>query len=272
MMKNLLGLLTMFIYPLMTFSQGTLIDKQDAYGDLFCQSVKSCDEFMCRFNEEEFFPGLDSCDSEKRNKNFLLLFDYKLSEGKDKNAFIQDVANFYRTVKSNDVKLKYESKKWYAELRATFLFKKRSVELGLILQPGKTPKNLPCWSIVGINGLEKLGYKDSINRYTISPEQHEALFVEIESDFKHTSNEFSLFRGYDVKLDALSYFFALVETGTLTFQKRVFTQFHFFDVPSYVFCVKYHDRKQSNTGWLISDYRHIDENEKAKILNQLLDR
>lgn len=259
-------------FSMIAMAQGTILDGQVAYGNLFRQSVKSCDEFMCRFNEEEFFPNLDTCDTQLGKKNFLLLFDHKLSEGKEKDSFLKDVFQFYDAVKANNVKLKYDSKNWYAELRINFAYKKNNIELGLVLQPEKTPKNLPCWTIVGINGLETIGYTDSIGRLVISPEQHEAEFMEIESDFKFYSTAFSKFRGYKVQLDALSYFFALVESGTLTFERRISTRFHFFDIPSYTFSVKYHKRKKSNTGWLIFDYKKASEKEKTELLNQLLGR
>lgn len=252
------------------FAQGTVTSDGNAYGDLFRQSVKSCDEFMRRFNEEELFPNLDASDPELLAKNFLLLFDCKLAEGKDKEAFLEDIGQFHDAVKACNAKLKYDSKDWYAELRAKFSYKKKSVELGLVLQPERSQENLPCWAVVGINGLEKIGYADAPDRLAVSPEQHEALFVEIESDFKYSSKTFSRFRSHKARMDALSYFFALVESGTLTFQNRLSTRFHFFDIPSYVFCVEYHERTQANTGWLISSYSKADETTKNAMLNQLL--
>lgn len=269
-MKYIVSFLLFVSYSLLGYSQGTLIDEQVAYGGLFRQSVKSCDEFMCRFNEEEFFPDLDPSDPDLGKKNFLFLFDHKLSEGKEKSTFLQDIFSFYSVVRTNKVKLDYDSKKWFAELRTEFTYKKKNVELGIILQTEKSQKGLPCWSIVGVNGLEKIGFRYTTNRYTISPEQHEALFSEIDSDLQYSSKEFSLFRGQEITIDALSYFFALVETGTIKFQKRIKTQFHFFDVPSYIFCIEYRDRSKSNTGWLITSYNRTDEKSKVLLLNKLL--
>ena len=271
-MKYIVSFFLFVSYSLLGYSQGTLIDEQVAYGGLFRQSVKSCDEFMCRFNEEEFFPDLDPSDPDLGKKNFLFLFDHKLSEGKEKSTFLQDIFSFYSIVRTNKVKLDYDSKKWFAELRTEFTYKKKNVELGIILQTEKSQKGLPCWSIVGVNGLEKIGFRDTTNRYTISPEQHEALFSEIDSDLQYSSKEFSLFRGQEITIDALSYFFALVETGTIKFQKRIKTQFHFFDVPSYIFCIEYRDRSKSNTGWLITSYNRTDEKSKVLLLNKLLGR
>lgn len=253
-------------------AQTITISGQDAYVTLFNQSVKSCEEFMCRFNEEEFFPGLDKNDPELGKKNFLSLFDYQLAAHKDKNKFLSDVFSFYDAVRRDSVRLCYESKNWYAELRTMFKFQKKEVELGIILQPERTPRNLQCWTIVGVNGLDKVGYVDSTSRQVISPEQHEAEFMEIESCFKFSSRQFSQFRGYQTSLDALSYFFALVESGALVFDSRVSTKFHFFDVPSYMFTVSYHGRETSNTGWLISDCKEVTEKEKAKILKELLSK
>ena len=252
------------------YSQSTLtFGGQDVYDVLFRQSVKSCDEFMCRFNEEEFFPGLDEADPQKGKKNFLSLFDYDLSQSSDKESFMKDVFHFYDIVKQYNVKLKYESKNWFAELRVNFIYKKKAVEISLVLQTEKTPKDLSCWTIVGVKGLDKLGYADSSQRMVISPEQHEAEFMELESDFKFYSKQFSQFRSYHAGLDPLSYFFALVETGTLTFDRRISTTFHFFDVPSYVFSVGYFNRKKSNTGWLITEYKEVSQEEKKLLLKQL---
>lgn len=242
----------------------------DYYELLFNRCVKSCDEFMCRFNEEEFFPDLDKKDEQLGQKNMMLLFDYQLSKKLGKEKFLQDVWKFYDVVKSNNVKLKYESKKWFAEVRIAFMCNRKSVELGLVLQPEKTPKGLDCWTVIGVNGLDKIGYKDSTRRLVISPEQHEAEFMELESDFKYSAKEFSQFRSYKSNLDALSYFFALVESGFLVFKKRVSTTYYFFDVPSYVFSVTHFNRKSSNTGWLITSYNEINDMEKNKIINKLL--
>lgn len=253
-------------------AQGTVLDKQDAFGALFRQSVKSCDEFMCRFNEEEFFPDLDANDPQLGLKNFMLLFDYQLVNKKGKEKFIEETNHFYETIKKGKIKLTFESRNWYAELRTNFLHEKSNVELGIILQPEKTPKGLWCWTIVGVNGLEKVGFADSTKRMVISPEQNESEFMEIESDFKFSSKQFSQFRSYNKKLEALSYFFALVESGKLTFKSRVSTTYHFFDVPSYAFSVRYHDRKKSNTGWLIFDYKKLTKEEKNSKLQKLLSK
>lgn len=248
----------------------SILGGPDYYDLLFNRCVKSCDEFMCRFNEEEVFPDLDKNDEQLGQKNMMLLFDYQLSKELGKEKFLQDVWKFYDVVKSNNVKLKYESKNWFAEVRVAFMYDKKSVELGLVLQPEKTPKGLDCWTVVGVNELDKIGYKDSTQRLVISPEQHEAEFMELESDFKFSAKEFSQFRSYETKLDALSYFFALVESGVLVFNKRVSTTYQFFDVPSYVFSVTYFNRKNSNTGWLITSYREVDNMEKSEIINKLL--
>lgn len=253
-------------------AQSTVLDKQDAFGSLFRQSVKSCDEFMCRFNEDEFFPDLDASDPQFGLKNFMLLFDYQLVSKKGKEKFIEETNQFYETIKKSKAKLNFESHNWYAELRTNFMYGKNNVDIGIILQPEKTPKNLWCWTIVGVNGLEKIGFADSTKRMVISPEQNESEFMEIESDFKFSSKQFSLFRSYNKKLDALSYFFALVESGKLNFKSRLSTIYHFFDVPTYAFSVRYHDRKKSNTGWLIFDYQKVTEEEKNIKLHKLLSK
>lgn len=269
-MKRPYIIITMALFAAMKVYSQSVFGGQDMYDVLFHQSVKSCDEFMCRFNEEEFFPGLDETDPQRGKKNFLSLFDYELSQSTDKEVFLKEVFYFYDIVKSSNAKLKYESKNWFAEQRVSFIFKKKEIELSIILQVENTPQELPCWTIVGVKGLEKLGYADSLQRMVISPEQHEAEFMELESDFNFYSKHFSQFRSYHSELDPLSYFFALVETGMLTFNKRISTTFHFYNIPSFVFTVNYFNRKKSNTGWLISDYKKANQEEKNTLLKQLL--
>lgn len=271
-MKKVILSLAGILMSFCAMAQDVALVGQDAYSALFRQSVKSCDEFMCRFNEEEYFPGLDISDPQVGFKNFMLLFDYKLSEAKSKDEFLKEISDLYDAIRKNNIKLEYKSKDWYAELRTTFMYKKNSVELGLVFKTEETPKGLSCWTIAGVNGLEKIGFKDSTNRMVISPEQHEADFMELDGDFKFSANNFSQFRSYHAKLDALSYFFALVESGALLFDSRVSTQFHFYDVPSYVFSIKYHERKKSNTGWLITAYKKVNSKEKTNMLNKLLSK
>lgn len=237
---------------------------------LFAQSVKSCDEFMARFNGKEFFPGITPKVKDYRQKNFLMLFDSQLAANVKREEFLKNIYEFYDSVAINHVSLEYESSNWYAEERVSFLYKEKSINLGIVLQPEKNDKDRYGWTIVGINGLEKLGYRDSSRHLTISPEQHEAEFMELESSFKLESNCFSELRNSKLPLDALSYFFALVESKTLVFDKRTATSFHFFDVPGYNFIVKFHNRNKANNGWLISSFAKETENDKQKLINKLL--
>lgn len=245
---------------------------QDYHNVLFAEYVKSCDEFMCRFNGEESFPGLNQKDSLWKWKNFVLLFDYQLVTKTDSSTFIKEVTQIHDEVLADKIRLAYESDQWYAELRTEFIFQKKTIELGVVFQPDITPKQLECWTIAGINGLEKLGYNaaDTVSRLVISPEQHEADFTELDGDFKYHAKEFSRFRSYHSDLDALSYFFALVESGCLKYSKRLHVTFHFFNIPSYVFQVNHFDRKMSNSGWLISNYKKVTKQEKEQELNKLL--
>ena len=152
-MKKVILSLAGILMSFCAMAQDVALVGQDAYSALFRQSVKSCDEFMCRFNEEEYFPGLDISDPQVGFKNFMLLFDYKLSEAKSKDEFLKEISDLYDAIRKNNIKLEYKSKDWYAELRTTFMYKKNSVELGLVFKTEETPKGLSCWTIAGVNGL-----------------------------------------------------------------------------------------------------------------------
>lgn len=270
-MRTIMCSLILLLFSLELEAQTVVFANSKDHRDvLFAQSVKSCDEFMCRFNGKEFFPGITSKVKDYKQKNFLMLFDSQLATHVKREDFLKSVYEFYDSVRVNHIYLEYESQKWYAEENVSFFYKGKNINLGIVLQPEKNDKNKYGWTIVGVNGLEKLGYRDSSRHLTISPEQHEADFIELESCFKLESNCFSELRNSNLPLDALSYFFALVETKTLVFDKRVNTTFHFFDVPGYVFSLRFHNRNKANNGWLISKFAKIEENNKQSLTNKLL--
>lgn len=236
---------------------------------LFRQSVKSCDEFMYRFNQEETFPGLEADDSLLHQKNLLLLFDHELVS-KDKDKFYAAFQDFYQAVSKDSVKLSYESPEWYAEQLTDFIYQKKQVQLGVVFHTERDMDSLWHWAVVGVNGLEKIGVPHTLRRMGISPEQHESEFMELESCFKFYKNDFSQFRSLHIPLDRLSYFFALVESEALKFDRRSSLKYYFFEVPGYVFSVSFFSRKSGNSGWLISNFVKVDEAEKQKYKNKIL--
>lgn len=254
-------------FSLSTMAQTVVLSGNDARYTLFAQSVKSCDEFMCRFNGTEAFPGLNIEDT---LGNLLMLFNSEMANSVPQKKFMSLLHDFQDSIHSNSVQLSYESTKWFAEEVIEFSIGKNTITLGIVLQPAKTSKGLFGWSIVGITGMGKaFGHYPEDKRYSISPEQNEAEFMELESIFHNETSEMSLFRSSSQGIDSLSYFFALIENGNLKFQKRISTTYHFLDVPSYVFDVAYFQRKSSNTGWLITDIKKMSEVEKNKYLRTL---
>ncbi|MCD8296974.1 MAG: hypothetical protein LUC88_05315 [Prevotella sp.] len=263
-------IISLFLVVTSTVNAQTVFSNvKDQYDMLFEQCVKSCDEFMQRFNEKEYYPDLNKDDPNLGEYNFMYLFNSDMVKNVGKDTFLDSISNFYDTVKSHNIKLDYRSNKWFAEEIVCFTYKKKSVMLSLILQPEKTPKGLYGWTIRDVGGMGQIGFVDSISRMVISPEQNEAEFNELESCFKYNVKEFSKFRGYNIQLDALSYFFGLIESETLKFVSREYTRFHFYDVPGYIFTVDFFNRAKSNNGWLISDFRKMPEKEKNIYLHKL---
>ena len=72
---------------------------------LFAQSVKSCDEFMARFNGKEFFPGITPKVKDYKQKNFLMLFDSQLAANIKREDFLKSVYEFYDSVAVNQISL-----------------------------------------------------------------------------------------------------------------------------------------------------------------------
>lgn len=120
-MRTIMCSLILLLFSLELEAQTVVFANSKDHRDvLFAQSVKSCDEFMCRFNGKEFFPGITSKVKDYKQKNFLMLFDSQLATHVKREDFLKSVYEFYDSVRVNHIYLEYESQN--GTLKKTFLF------------------------------------------------------------------------------------------------------------------------------------------------------
>ena len=84
------------------------------------------------------------------------------------------------------------------------------------------------------------------------------------------NGKIEMFRRSNTNIDQLSYLSALINTKQITFAQCDSVVFHCLNVKGYLFKVAKFNRKDYNTGWLISDFQTINEEEKQRYINQLL--
>ncbi len=235
---------------------------------------KQVNQFVRRFNMEEdpFGKRLDQSDPKYHNnrlrKKFLpLMFDAHnpRTAGKLRQYFIEDV-----TDKNHPVYLNFLDKNWFAEVSATFYNQQHQlVNLIIFLtveQSGKGSK----WIISNVydTDLHKLFPMETAEKhakYFLHPQSHELDFMNLRKALNNPENiEYYAADGF--RPDYLSLFFYLVKNRQLIFKQINSVKFHFFQIKNWYFELKWFNRNETNSGWLISNLKYIEESDKKELI------
>ncbi len=272
-MKGLLILLFLF-QAFSGFSQTLLPAGQHEDETVLYAMNKQVNQFVRRFNmeEDQFGKPLKSTDpkyhnNKLRRKILPLMFDMHnpRTSGKLKKFFIDDV-----TDSKHPVFLNFLDKNWYAEVSATFLNKyNEPVDLIIFLtleEAGKGSK----WIISNVydTDLHRLFPVESTEKqakYFLHPQSHELDFMNLRKALNNPENiEYYASTGFQP--DYLSLFFYLMKTGDLKFSHINKVKFHFLQIKNWYFELSWFNRNENNSGWLISNLKYVDENEKRELI------
>jgi len=240
---------------------------------VFYAQTKQVNQFFRRFNGEEDVKGnrLSNGDStvrdlKMRKKYLPILFDNSNGaiSSDMKDLFINQVLN-----KKNPFYLDFHGRNWFAELTASFLYKKEKVSIILYMKLVK--QNLGYkWVISNVyfDKFQKifvhLGDTNN-NKLILHPLSHEVDFMNISKVFRDEENiDYYLENRYIP--DQLALFVSEVKNGNLKFESVSNVKFHFFQVPGWYFEVNYFNRNEMNSGWLISNLLHVNEKEKTELI------
>lgn len=239
----------------------------DPYLDVFASTnVNSIDEFMRRFNGEEFHPDLDTTNKENlRVRSILTLFDLQKFQVSDSIVAGQLVA-FADTVYRNDIYLSLEGGGLYAEACCMFSYKQQEIPINLIFVFENIRDDYYKWAIAGANGLIECELLDTICNGYINPTQHGVHFTEMSV----ASANLTRFVSVHKTVDQLSYFLGLLKTGQFEYVSCNKVRFHFIKVPGYVFIVDEINRLGNNSGYLINTFFKIEDVNKLCYINKLL--
>ncbi len=267
-------LLSLFflILPLSVFCQGS-IGSFSADETVFYAQTKQMNQFFLRFNGEEdirgqrLYPGDPGYHDLKARKSYLhMLFDQSNTSISDdaKFVFIEEALR-----KSNPVFLDFHDNSWFAEVSATFTYKKEKRDLILFLRIEKQNGGFKwVFSNVYFDLFEQffIHVNDTANlKYFIHPMSHELDFMNLHKVFKDPGNlDYYLENKYHP--DMLSLFVMEMKNGNLSFVSVNNVKFHVFQVPNWYFEVSYFNRNNLNSGWLISNILRIDEAEKKDLI------
>lgn len=272
-MKKIIAVI-MFLVFVQTLS--AQISVHDSMLDtLFAYSVKSCDEFMARFNGDETAPGISKDEKEYRQRNILALFEKeRLIEHQNKytvdNQLFRDITAFIKDVCGKNLKITLTDKDFFACAYWKAKFQGKDKNLCIVLRYENIGNDVFRWGIAGVNGLVENKMLDTTSNGTIRPVDHEVNFMQLKNILNQPNGKIEMFRSSNTNIDQLSYLSALINTKQITFSQCDSVVFHCLNVKGYLFKVAKFNRKDYNTGWLISDFQTINEEEKQRYINQLL--
>jgi hypothetical protein len=259
-----------------TTAQTIVHSKEDEIA--FYAQTKQINQFFKRFNNEESIDGKkydekDSLyrDSKTRKKFLQILFDNENTSltNELKKNFIKDV-----TDPSHPLYLKFHNADWFAQVATIFYWqgKEEKVTLFLKLQEEKVGSK---WVITKIL-FEPLGgflKKDSTDTtHFLHPMSHELEFINLYKVFQDNKDLVQDYTEKGYTADYLSLFLYEVKKGNLKFKTVYNVKFHFFQIDQWYFEVSNFNRTGRNTGWLISNLRKVNKEERESLLERIYEQ
>lgn len=241
-------------------------------GDYFLNSlnsayVKSIDEFIQRFNAEEFHPGIYYEEEENlRTRSLLSLFDWQRFQNDDSTT-INLLISFADSVCWNDIRLNMEGGGIYAEAQCLFEYGQQEVPINIVFAYENIRDDYYKWAVVGATGLIEAKILDTSCNGYLNPIQHELHFSDLASACE---SDLTRFVSYDRSIDQLFFLLGMIKTGQLKFVSCNNILFHFTQMPNYIFVVDKANRLSYNSGYLINSLLEVDETSKREYIEQLL--
>ena len=237
--------------------------------NLYLAEVKQVDEFVERFNNDKFHISIDTTKAEYKENNLLALFN--LENFKDaSDSLLAETTMFIRTVTDSSVKLHYEDTLWFAKAPCYGKFKNKSVNFTLWLNVEHRSADMYKWVVAKAEGdIFKLPPSYTSDRIMISPGEHETNFMSLKLITTQKQDYITNYKQKNFDLDETSVFYSLVYYEMLSIDYVKDLEFWFFQVPGYVFRIKYFNRETHNSGWLIDKYEKISDEEKNEFLTNL---
>lgn len=251
--------------------------KSQFYGDdqireKFNYEIIQLDEFIDRFNFDQDtkllkYLAINFPDISIERKGFLItLFDnfnidYQESLIKEFIDFVCDSAN--------PQYLNFYNNGWYAEVNCIMELNQR-VDTGKIIMKNQFNNDSSSkWVITGINSdiLVLPQSKDSMKIMT--PVSHGTDFIALNDVFKDGQN----IQNYivdDYPIDKLTYFMTLIHYNKIKLKQVDKVTYHFLQIPGWAFTIDYYNRKELNSGWLISELTKMSNGDKEAYLKEIL--
>ena len=239
---------------------------------LYDSRIKLVDEFFDRFNGKEGHPAIAKNDKNYRKKNLMLVFDGKMFKSKEDPKF-KELQNFTDSIISKNININYSDSTWFAKAVCHGKLKGKEVDFTLYLNVEHRRENMCKWVIAKAEGdIFKLKPSFKSDKIMLMPDDHETNFMSLHRITTEKDDLITCYIQKSYPLDETSVFLSDVYNGLLDIEYVRDLQFEFYQVPGYIFRIKFIERETNNTGWLISSFNKVSENEKGDFLNYLYNK
>lgn len=241
----------------------------DLNAELYDSRIKLVDEFFDRFNGKEGHPDISRKDKDYRKKNLMFVFNGRMFKSKE-DAKFKELQNFINTVIEKNISINYSDTTWFAKAVCHGKLKGKEVDFTLFLNVEHRKEDMYKWIIAKAEGdVFKLKPSLKSEKIMLMPDDHETNFMSLHRITIEKDDLISCYMQKDYPLDETSVFLSDVYNGLLDIDYVKDLQFIFYQVPNYVFRIKFIERETNNTGWLITDFDKVSEDEKEDFLDYL---
>lgn len=241
----------------------------DLNAGLYDSRIKLVDEFFDRFNGKEGHPDISRKDKDYRKKNLMFVFNGRMFKSKE-DAKFKELQNFINTVIEKNISINYSDTTWFAKAVCHGKLKGKDVDFTLFLNVEHRKEDMYKWVIAKAEGdVFKLKPSLKSEKIMLMPDDHETNFMSLHRITTEKDDLISCYMQKDYPLDETSVFLSDVYNGLLDIDYVKDLQFIFYQVPNYVFRIKFIERETNNTGWLITDFDKVSEDEKEDFLDYL---
>lgn len=241
----------------------------DLNAELYDSRIKLVDEFFDRFNGKEGHPDISRKDKDYRKKNLMFVFNGRMFKSKE-DANFKELQNFINTVIEKNITINYSDTTWFAKAVCHGKLKGKEVDFTLYLNVEHRKEDMYKWVIAKAEGdVFKLKPSLKSEKIMLMPDDHETNFMSLHRITTEKDDLISCYMQKDYPLDETSVFLSDVYNGLLDIDYVKDLQFIFYQVPNYVFRIRFIERETNNTGWLITDFDKVSEDEKEYFLDYL---
>lgn len=216
------------------------------------------EEFIERFNCEQYNPMISSESDNPLRNNLLMLFNLNSFTKPEDISMVKD---FVDVAASEGAHIGFCDGKWFAKAVCSGSYDGKPSEYTLYLKvaPRKASDGdiYYQWVICDAEGQMLNDYdKKSDTDYRINPAAHETNFMELAQIINAQPKNFA--KCIEHEPSALERFTAMVESGHVKFDYVKKLDFVFTQVPGYEFTVGEFLNQTTNSGWLIYNLKLVE--------------